>query len=55
MAKRIKSSDPTFNAIQELIYQYRRCERQYAKVSDSPVDLAYFIDWLVEEGWSYDE
>ncbi len=53
--KRLKSSDPTFNAIQELIFQYRKCQRQRAKWTDQPVDLEYFIDWLVAEGWSFDE
>lgn len=55
MAKRIKTSDPTFNAIQELIFQYRKCEKEKARRDDSPVDLEYFMDWLVEQGWSYDE
>lgn len=52
---RVKTANPTFNAIQELILQYRKCETEKAKWSDTPVDLEYFIDWLVENGWSYDE
>lgn len=53
--KRQYSADPTFNAIQELIFLYRKCQKEKEKWGDSPVDMEYFIDWLVGEGWSFDE